>query len=536
VAKRKTENRSKFGVIYARYSSHSQRDASIEQQVEECRDFAAEAGISVIEVYADRAVSGKSDQRPAFQRMMKDAERGGFEYVIAWKSNRIGRNMMQAMINEARLNEAGIKCLYTEEDFDDTAAGRFALRSMMNVNQFYSENMAEDIIRGLQDNAAKCMVTGSLPYGYKRGEDMRYAIDEPKDEIIREIFTRVACGDPLIEIAESLNERGLKTKTGSSWNKNSFHTILSNERYRGIYIYGDTRIEGGVPRIVTDDLFNEVQEAIRLKKNPVGNVKRRGNAEYLLTGKLFCGMCKHQMVGISGKSAHGEKEPYYYYSCNNKRLNHACEKKNVQRDAIEKAVAQAIKDYALQDDVIAWIADNTVARFQKMAESSDIEIIQNQIDDTKRGIKNIMAAIEMGIITETTKQRLMELEAENARLCAQLSSAKAEIVTVDRAQIVAGLEMFRDGDFNDKKFLQTLFDTFLVSVYLYEDKFKVFFSFAGDKNTVELPLDVDSCGEDGSSEAVCISSPQLHQWGAIQTPAAIYMVGSVFMFTVPFQK
>jgi len=82
--------------------------------------------------------------------------------------------------------------------------------------------------------------------------------------------------------------------------------------------------------------------------------------------------------------------------------------------------------------------------------------------------------------------------------------------------------MFRDGDFNDKKFLQTLFDTFLVSVYLYEDKFKVFFSFAGDKNTVELPLDVDSCGEDGSSEAVCISSPQLHQ---IKTLILIQCIG-----------
>ena len=142
-----------FGVIYARYSSHAQKDASIEQQVAECRKFAAERNISIVEIYADRAISGKTDRRPSFQRMMHDAEKRKFQVVIAWKSNRIGRNMMQAMVNEARLNEFGIRVLYTEEDFDDTAAGRFALRSMMNVNQFYSENMAEDIKRGLQDNA-----------------------------------------------------------------------------------------------------------------------------------------------------------------------------------------------------------------------------------------------------------------------------------------------------------------------------------------------------------------------------------------------
>lgn len=123
----------KRGVIYARYSSHAQKDASIEQQVEECLKFAKDEGITIVETYADRAVSGKTDRRPNFQKMMKDAEKGGFRYVVAWKSNRMGRNMLQAMINEERLNELGIRVLYTEEDFDDTAAGRFALRSMMNV-------------------------------------------------------------------------------------------------------------------------------------------------------------------------------------------------------------------------------------------------------------------------------------------------------------------------------------------------------------------------------------------------------------------
>ena len=149
--KRSTLQEQEDGIIYARYSSHAQKDASIEQQIRECMAFAKAQGIRIVEVYADRAVSGKTDRRPDFQRMMRDAEKGKFRYVIAWKSNRMGRNMLQAMMNEARLNEMGIRVLYTEEDFDNTAAGRFALRSMMNVNQFYSENMAEDIRRGLND-------------------------------------------------------------------------------------------------------------------------------------------------------------------------------------------------------------------------------------------------------------------------------------------------------------------------------------------------------------------------------------------------
>ena len=175
--KRINTNSAARAVIYARYSSANQRDCSIEQQVEKCRELAAREGVTVIEIYADRAVSGKTDRRPNFQRMMKDASLRQFDVVLAWKSNRMGRNMLQAMMNEEQLRSNGIRTIYAEEDFDDTAAGRFALRNMMNVNQFYSENMAEDISRGLMDNASKCMSNGSLPLGYKTGKDQKVVLD-----------------------------------------------------------------------------------------------------------------------------------------------------------------------------------------------------------------------------------------------------------------------------------------------------------------------------------------------------------------------
>ena len=145
------------GVLYGRYSSHNQKDISIEQQFEKCYELAAEYGIRIIDTYADRAVSGRTDKRRDFQRMMTDAAKGKFRYVIAWKSNRMGRNMLEALINEARLQDLGVRVLYVEEDFDDTAAGRFAARSMMNVNQFYSENMAGT-------SSAACMTTPRIAW------------------------------------------------------------------------------------------------------------------------------------------------------------------------------------------------------------------------------------------------------------------------------------------------------------------------------------------------------------------------------------
>ena len=90
-------------VIYARYSSHSQKEESIEQQVEECTAFAAQSGLKILRVYADKALSGRTDKRPQFQKMMRDAEKKEFGIVIAYKSNRIARNMLQALQYEAKL-------------------------------------------------------------------------------------------------------------------------------------------------------------------------------------------------------------------------------------------------------------------------------------------------------------------------------------------------------------------------------------------------------------------------------------------------
>ncbi|MDE6837773.1 MAG: recombinase family protein, partial [Acutalibacter sp.] len=359
-----------------------------------------------------------------------------------------------------------------------------------------SDLMASDIRRGLRDNAENCMVTnGTLPFGYRKTPELKYELDEPKDAIVREIFSRAACGEPFVDIAADLNARGIRTSRGNAWGKNSFHVLLTNERYTGTYIYGDIRVPGGIPRIVSDELFYKVQEVLKTKKNPQG--RHRVNGDYTLTGKLFCGKCKSPMVGMSGTSHTREK--HYYYACQKKRTEKTCDKKNVQRDAIEEAVARAIKQYALQDDIIEWIADSTVEYFRKKQEESHVSILEDELAEAKRAAKNIMTAIEQGIITPTTKSRLLEVEERQAQLTAQIASERADIIAVNREDMIAGLEVFREGDITDKRFQAKLFDTFLVAVYLYDDDMKIVFSFSGDKNTLRLKLDADML--DGAADA-----------------------------------
>ena len=270
MAKKAQQKNGGSAVIYARYSSQNQRDVSIEQQYAACEAYAAREGYTVVDHYADRAVSGKTDNRPAFQRMMKDALSGSFDFVIAWKSSRMGRNMMQAMVNESKLADLGIRCLYVEEDFDDTAAGRFALRNMMNVNQFYIENMAEDVKRGMLDNAAKCMVNNKPPLGYRKGKDGRFEIYEPEAAIVRDIFHRLLNGWSIYDLANDLNQRGIKTSTGKEWKKQSFQHLLTNDKYIGVYRFADVVIEDGVPAILDRTTFEQVQQLLKTKKKPRG--------------------------------------------------------------------------------------------------------------------------------------------------------------------------------------------------------------------------------------------------------------------------
>lgn len=351
-------------------------------------------------------------------------------------------------------------------------------------------------------------------------------LDEANAAVVREIFTRVAAGDLFVDIARDLNAQGIKTSKGANWNKGSFQSICQNERYRGIYIYGDVRVADGIPRIVSDDLWYRVQEAMRMKKNPVGTRHRVGAEDYLLTGKLRCGHCGSYMTGVSGTSRNGEL--HYYYTCQKRRTEHACDKKNIRRDVIEPAVAQAIKMYCLTDDVIAWIADRTVEYWEKHDNDLQIEALEQQLEENKKATSNMLKAIEMGIITEATRTRMVELETEQSRLSVQLNAAKDDVVKIDREQIISYLELLQQGDIHDRDFQMELFKNFLVAVYVYDDnRMKLVFSCMGDQNSVEIPLET---GEDPPDGGLSPDAKMFVLTPDSSTKKALYFVGSMVLF------
>ena len=475
-------------VIYARYSSHSQREESIEQQVDECMAFAAANNLKVLEIYEDKAISGRTERRTAFQRMMRDAEKEKFQVVIAYKSNRIARNMLNALQYEAKLDTYGIRTLYAKEEFGNTAAGRFALRTMMNVNQFYSENMAEDILRGMMDNAEHCKVNGTVPYGYQKGLDGRYEIHPLESAVVQEIYQKVLAGETFTSVADSLNSRGIKTRRHNAWGKSSFYKIVTNETYTGVYRYADVVVPGGVPVIIPKEEFQAMQEYMKEKKNATGS--HRQNSEYLLTGKLFCGHCGSNMVGVCGTSKTGAM--HYYYVCNSRRTKHDCKKENVRRDWLEEKIAEITKDIVLKDDIIEWIAENAVQFQREALTSPDMKRMEADLSENKTAQKNIMRAIEAGIFTASTRDRLLEIEANIANLERDLAKSKVLCQPMEKDRIVYSLEKLKDGNIKSKKFQKLLLDTFVKEVHLWDDKIRIDYYYAGKNNTITIPMDLSA--------------------------------------------
>ena len=495
-------------VIYARYSSHAQRDVSIEQQVADCEAYCRLNNLNVIKVYADRHLSGTTDQRPQFQQMIKDAARGGWSYVVTWKVDRFARNRYDSATYKFRLKKHGVRVLYAKECIPEGAEGILLESVLEGSAEYYSANLSQNIRRGIHYNALECKVNnGSMPFGYRKGEDGRYAIDEAQAEIVREVFRKVAEGVPFVELCNDLNGRGIRTKRGGLWNKSSFKRMLVNEMYIGVYKYSDVRVENGVPAIVDKALFLEVGEKLKNKKNPQG--RHRENGEYMLTGKLFCGICGSPMIGVAGTGMNGDV--HYYYSCRKRRENHGCPKENVVRDWLEQVVVDATLDMVQQDDVISWIADRVMAFQDRESNSAQLLSLRDELAANRKATGNVMKAIEAGIITLTTKARLEELEAEAVRLDNAITLEEASISKVDRKLVTYFLESFKGGDRDDKAFRRKVIDTFVAAVYLWDDHIRIVFNYSGKRNTVEKKI-VDEAealaGEEGSYK-LCQSPPKV---------------------------
>lgn len=162
-------------VIYARYSSERQTEASIEGQLKVCYDYAEKQGYTIIGEYIDRALTGRNTDRPQFLKMIKDSSKQEFQIVLVYQLDRFSRNRYDSATYKAKLKKNGVRVVSARENISDDASGILMESVLEGMAEYYSRELAQKVTRGMNLNAEKCLYNGgTVPFGYKIVDMMPY--------------------------------------------------------------------------------------------------------------------------------------------------------------------------------------------------------------------------------------------------------------------------------------------------------------------------------------------------------------------------
>ena len=513
----------KKAVIYARYSSHSQRDESIDAQLRECHDYASKNDYVVIEEYCDKALTGKTDARAAFQKMIKDAKNNKFNYVLVYKLDRFARNRYDSAMYKNILKKHNVKVISIMENISDSPEGIILESVLEGMAEYYSANLSQNIKRGMTENALQCKYNGSgVPLGYTITPDKHFAIDDMGAKIVTEIFNMYAGGKNTSEIIAYCNGKGYKTSKGQVFNKNSIGRILTNEKYIGTYRHGDIVIENGIPAIIDKELFEKVQKMY--KKNYKSRARGKANVDYLLTGKIFCGHCGEHIYGISGTGKSGKK--HYYYVCSSRRETKNCNKENENKDWLEDIVIKTTIENVLTDENIELIATKAMELINAENEdTSELKYYENELKETQKQIKNIVDMIANGVANKSIADRLTELENYEKDVITNLEYIRMKKPTLTKEQIIFWLESFRYGDVNDIEYKKRIVNALVHSIYVYDT----------DNGGRKIVLNFNT-SHNNQAEIKCSDTDfSLHQRASIRTPLHISKY-EVFSYLVEIER
>lgn len=454
-----------IGTIYARFSSDNQREESIDGQLRDCIAWAARNNITLIDPYIDRALSAKTDNRPSFQKMIADSAKGLFDVIIVWKLDRFARNRYDSAHYKRILSKNGVRVVSATENISTSPDGILMESVLEGMAEYYSAELSEKVRRGMTDNMLKTRSNGGTrPFGLLVDKDGRFYPDPLLIPIIHECFQLYDDGYLIRDIAQYLITKGIVTQKGNVPNINFVTRMLRNRKYAGDYTYDGNVEEGAFPAIVPRDLFDRVQE--RMKLNKKASARYKAPEHYVLTTKLFCGECGALMAGESGTSCNGAI--YNYYKCSSAKKRKGCKKKAVKKEFIEQVVVMHAKRSVMDDTTIACLAEMVVALQDKIDDK--VPYFKQQLRDVEKSIKNILNAIEQGIFTTSTKERLDELEQRKSDIEVSIIQAEIETSRLTTEDVEKWLKQFRGLNTNDEEQCQLLIDSFVNAVYVYDDR------------------------------------------------------------------
>lgn len=496
-------------VIYARYSSDKQTENSIDLQLRNGRAYCEAKGLHVIGEYVDRALSGTNDQRPEFQRMIRDAKKQGFAFIVVYRFDRFARNRYDSAIYKKELESVGVRVLSTEESVGTGDEGMILESIYEAMAESYSRRLSRVVSQGMQETARKGLSTGgNLSYGFKT-VDHTVIADENTAPAIRYCFEARAAKKRKKAIIDELHARGYRTKTGKQFTIHTITQILSNPAYKGVHNY--MGIERHCPAIVSTELWERVQEVERQDKAAYG--QKTENHLYALTGKIFCGYCGATVVGNSGTSSSGTK--YAYYVCSEKKKNHFCNKKSEKKEPLERCVCrQAVS--VLTDDNIQKIAQSVYRASEAASDAYKITEAEKLLASIEREIDDAAEALmktDSPALIKRINEKVAQLENKQQTVQADLNQLQANrTLHITVSEIEAFLNDLRRGDLLDPTFCQRLIHTMVNRIYIFNDKIVIYYNtrYTQEVTYTEMLNDITASNIIQRSDSLAVSPPKKH--------------------------
>ena len=472
-------------VTYCRFSSDNQRAESILAQVRAIEEFCKREGYSLIKVYKDEAISGTSiDDREQFLKMVKDAEKKEFQYVIVHKFDRFARNRYDHAIYEKRLNDNGVKLISVLEQLNDSPEAVILKSVLTGMNEYYSLNLAREVRKGQNENAINCIHNGGLPpLGYDLTKDKTYIINEQEAKAVRLIFKMYLDGRGYANIADELNSLDYKNKLGKPFRKTSIRDTLLNEKYMGNFTFGkkdkngkptdkEIRIENGIPAIISKEDFEKVQIKFKTRKRSMSSPRSTALSTYLLTGLCECGECGGSYSGGYRSRNRNNKIAYGYLCRNRKDKVNECRNLPIRKELLEGLVISTLKEKIFSSSQIDIVTDKVYSYLDANLKNANKEItrIDKAISTFQNKLSKLLDYSLDGVISEYEyKAKKEEIDMQILRLKEEKLEydTMAEITTKEKIKNHL-IELGQNLESKDDSLVQAVIQTFVKKIVVYK--------------------------------------------------------------------
>lgn len=483
----------KFAVSYLRVSTRGQAERgggndegfSIPAQREANKKKALSMGAIVGKEFVDRGASAKSADRPQLQAMLEyvreNADR--IDYVIVHKVDRLARNRGDDIDIMRTLRECGVQLVSASESIDDTPAGMLLHGIMSSIAEFYSQNLATEVKKGMGEKVKNGGTIGRAPIGYmnvrrvddKGREERTVVLDPERAPLIKIAFEEYATGNwTVAELAEHLAACGLTTRSTPKIPSvpitlKTLHKVLVNPYYKGVVVYKNVQHEGSHEPIVSIETWDKVQSILASRINGERTVKH----PHFLKSSVYCAECGSRLMISNEKKKNGDVYPYFVCAGRHSKRVKNCKMKAVLIDVVEKKIEQIYDNYQLSPEIRQYLEEYLQSIVLKEREKFNSEL--DGLNRTKTSLEHKRQKLLEAHYSDAIPLDLMK--SEQKKIAKELASIEHEInmhnVTFENilANLHLALDLIEDcgttyraaNDMTKRLINQALVSRFLVS-------------------------------------------------------------------------